>query len=118
MENKIVGYLLVVVGVVIISLTALNVFNVISKKAEPISFTKSESFFEEAKGSGTSALSMLNISSKEIIYLINLSLHILLAGFFINVGFRLASLGVMLARPIIVDLQTKPSKLPPNPTST
>lgn len=113
MENKIIGYLLVAVGVLVIFLTAFSVYNVFVNKTAPINIVSEETLFGQ-KSDGPSALDALNISPSSLSYLANLSFHLLFAGFLINVGFRLGSLGTMLARPIVVDLQAKglPKKEP------
>lgn len=113
MENKIIGYILIAVGVLIIFLTAFSVYNVFVNKAGPINVVSEETLFG-LKSEGPSALDALNISPSSLSYIANLSFHLLFAGFLINVGFRIASLGTMLARPIVVDLQAKglPKKEP------
>lgn len=106
MENKIIGYILVVVGILVIFLTASNVYNVFVNKAAPINIVSEETLFGP-KSEGPSALDALNISPSSLSHIANLTFHLLFAGFLINVGFRLASLGTMLVRPIVVDLQAK-----------
>jgi hypothetical protein len=117
MENKVIGYLLIAVGVLVIFLTAFSVYNVFVNKAAPINIVSQETLFG-LKSEGASALDALNISPSSLSYLVNLSFHLLFAGFLINVGFRLGSLGTMLARPIVVDLQAKglPKKEPQEKT--
>ena len=106
MENKVIGYLLIAVGVLVIFLTAFSVYNVFVNKAAPINIVSQETLFG-LKSEGASALDALNITPSSLAYLANLSFHLLFAGFLINVGFKVASLGTMLARPIVVDLQAK-----------
>ena len=102
------------VVILVIFLTAVSVYNVFVNKAAPIGIVSEESLFG-SKSEGPSALEALNLSPSSLTYFVNLSFHLLLAGFLVNVGFRLASLGTMLARPIVVDLQAKglPKKGPP-----
>lgn len=113
MENKIIGYILIAVGILVIFLTASSVYNVFVNKAAPINIVSEETLFG-LKSEGPSALDALNISPSSLTYIVNLSFHLLFAGFLINVGFRIASLGTMLARPIVVDLQARglPKKEP------
>ena len=106
MENKIIGYLLIAAGILVIFLTAFSVYNVFVNKAAPINIVSEETLFGLKSGE-PSALEALNISPSSLSYFVNLSFHLLFAGFLINVGFRIASLGTMLARPIVVDLQAK-----------
>ena len=117
MENKIIGYILIAVGVLVIFLTAFSVYNVFVNKAAPINIVSQETLFG-LKSEGASALDALNITPSSLAYLANLSFHLLFAGFLINVGFKVASLGTMLARPIVVDLQAKglPKKEPQEKT--
>ena len=113
MENKIIGYLLIAAGILVIFFTAFSVYNVFVNKAAPINIVSEETLFGLKSGE-PAALEALNISSSSLSYFVNLSFPLLFAGFLINVGFRIASLGTMLARPIVVDLQAKglPKKEP------
>ena len=110
MENKVIGYLLVLVGVVLIIFTAFSVFNVFTKRTEPINIVSEESLFLPQSGDKSTITNLMNIDMKEIAYLSNLTFNILLAGFFLNVGFKISSIGAMLARPIVVDLKSNSQK--------
>lgn len=111
MENKIIGYLLVVIGVFIMFLTAYFVFNVFTKKVNPINVVSESSLFMPTNIDKGSVVGLMNIDMKEIANLANISFSLVLGGFLLNVGFKLASLGVMLARPIVVDIKAKENKL-------
>jgi len=50
---------------------------------------------------------MFNIDSKTITLVTNIGIHLLLLSFLMKAGFHLASLGTMLVRPIIVDVNAK-----------
>jgi len=80
--------------------------NVFVNKTAPINIVSEETLFG-SKSEGPSVLDALSLSPSSLVYLVNLSLYLLFAGFLINVGYRIAAVGTMLARPIVVDLQAK-----------
>ena len=122
MSEKIIGYILIVLGIIIISASTYSAYSVFTKKAQPV-----ELFSFQPIGIDTNQLlgsslppefaglmqKQTNASKTEIVpaALINDSsnifAHLLLMGFLASVGYKLASLGVMLVRPIVVKLKAK-----------
>ncbi len=119
MEEKIVGYMLIVIGVLIIVFSGISVYLVFTKHAQPVQlFNFSGISLDVGKlmagalppqAQTTSLPSMKQefISSDMINGPLNLSLHLFLMGFLASVGQKLASLGTMLVRPIVVKVKEK-----------
>jgi len=110
MENKIIGYLMILGGVILILYTAFNVYNVFTKKVEPIKIVSETSLFMPQSIDKGSLVGSMNIDMKEISYISNLAFTIVLAGFFLNVGYKLSLIGASLVRPVVVDIKTKTEK--------
>ena len=120
MNEKILGYILLAVGLVIIIFAVVSVFNVFTAKVEPVDLFKLSGVSldlgsliggdlppearEQIQRSGGSAKSEL-ISPDLINKPLNIFAHLTLMGFLASVGFKVASLGVMLIRPIKVKLK-------------
>jgi len=119
MSEKVIGYILLVLGIVIALLATLNIIYVFTGRSVPVTLFK-------AKGISFDVSSLLPrevkqqldpesntetelISSKDFNFSMNVFAHVLLGGFIMNFGFRLATLGVQLLRPIHVDLKSKSS---------
>ncbi len=126
MSEKIIGYILLTLGVVIIFVSSFSVFTVFTGRAKPVQLFNFESVSidfsqivsaslpttdlpEELKGSipkntAPSAKTeiikgdMLNTTS-------NIFAHLVLMGFLASSGLKLAQIGVNLLRPIIVKLK-------------
>lgn len=129
MTEKIIGYTLLILGVAIIFYAAFSTYLVFTKKSEPvklfnfsgISLDPSQflpqtnttlppeinKLFKQDQLSPKSTQKtelippdLLNSSS-------NVFAHLFLMGFLATIGFKLASLGTMLVRPIVVHLKAK-----------
>lgn len=128
MTEKLVGYALLSVGIIIIVYSAVNVVNVFSKRSSPvtplnlpgISLDMSKlvggDITPEQKRQLENADLRAEIVKPELLNQpFNLVAHLFLMGFIASVGFKIASLGVMLVRPIKVTLKesSKNQKLSP-----
>ena len=111
MTEKIVGYILLLSGVLAIVFSGINAFNILTRRADPIEFVNKEIVSvitpSSTLKSQVSLNQMLNIDDQTISLVTNIGIHLLILGFFMRAGFHLASLGTMLVRPIVVDLNTK-----------
>lgn len=112
MSEKILGYLLLVVGVLIIVYAALNVYGVFTKKAKPFDVFNLPGISLDLGGLVGNQLptgpAKSELITPEILNQpLNLAAHLFLMGFIANIGFKIASLGVMLVRPIKVKLKAK-----------
>jgi hypothetical protein len=116
--EKVVGYLLLVIGVVIILSGALSIYQIFTGHATPVQIFHFPSVSIDLSSSllaslpaqiraTAPAVAPTEIMSGETISATaNLVGHFLLMGFILNVGYKLASLGVQLLRPIIVQGKT------------
>lgn len=122
MSEKMIGYSLLVIGILIICFTGFSVYTVFTKQAEPVQLfnfqgiginvsqivsgslpSEISQFVAKNKEPQTTEIisaDMLNVSS-------NFIAHYILMGFLASIGFKLATLGTMLVRPIVVKLKTK-----------
>lgn len=130
--EKILGYILLVTGILIILFAGLSVYNVFTKKITPVKLFDFKAVSIDAsklipqnsiptenvppeiakllpKNSSTNTevykteilpADMINDTS-------NIFAHLLLMGFIASIGFKLAQLGTMLVRPIMVKLKAK-----------
>ncbi|SRR3990167_7239894 len=106
MSEKIIGYVLLVVGVLTILFSGINVYLVFKKQIQPIQFFSGDEL--QLPQSNNSDMPQLQIISPSMIAdSSNLLLHFMLMGFFVSIGFRIGSLGVMLLRPIEVRVKEK-----------
>jgi hypothetical protein len=115
MSEKIVGYLLLTVGLLTIGLSAFNIYQVFTKKIQPlqlftgpgISFDLS-GYLPEVPGSKPAPKTDL-VSASTINEISNLSAHYLLISFLAGIGFKVSSLGIQLLRPVEIKIQPKSS---------
>jgi hypothetical protein len=120
MAEKIIGYFVLSLGILIILGSALNGLQLITKQAQPVQFiTLSTSGSEiplnlagaQVNINTSSLFSSLGLSSETINFTLNLTLHLIILGFIAKMGFHLASVGTQLVRPIIVDIKAKPGNI-------
>jgi hypothetical protein len=113
MIEKLVGYILLFLGVVIIIFSGFNAFNILTKRSDPIKFINKEivtSITPSVTSNNQVSLNqMFNIDGETITLITNIGIHLLLLSFVMKAAFHLASLGTMLVRPIIVDVNAKAS---------
>lgn len=99
MTEKVIGYSLLAVGVLVIVLTAVNVFFVFTGRMQPIQlFNLPAMTFSLAPGTKPVEL----MTADAINQTSNLAINLFLMGFLASAGQKLASLGVQLVRPIII----------------
>lgn len=126
MTEKIIGYILLVIGVMTIMYSAMSVYSVFTNQAKPIQLfsfhgiSLDPSAFmpqvstqnlpvelaQALKQPASTAKAEL-IPAEFLNQPLNLYAHLFLMGFVATIGFKLASLGVMLIRPIVVKLKAK-----------
>ncbi len=120
MSEKIIGYILILSGIGIILFSALSAYNVFTGINRPAQLFKfdgisinlsslvSQNLPEDAKifmeqnpvKQEIMPASILNNTT-------NVLAHYLLMGFIASIGFKIASLGTLLVRPVVVKLKTK-----------
>lgn len=129
MPEKVVGYILLTIGLVTITLSAWNVWQVFSGKSEPVHVFNFEgvsidpSKFAPQLELPAEMQGLVNqrtptsepiefISSEYLNETANLFAHIMLMGFIVSVGGRFASIGTQLMRPIEVKLREAKTENP------
>jgi hypothetical protein len=125
MTEKIIGYVLLAFGIVIITLAALNLYLVFSRQAEPLQVFSLPGItvqpsqlvpqLENAPPGLTKPPPLELFPALTLNTILNKLAHMLFMGFIVSVGYRIASLGTMLVRPIIVHLKETPSSKPVQP---
>ena len=119
MSEKIVGYILLFAGIAIILFSAFSVYGVFSKKADPVQFFTIGSVPIEIPIAGQNVdkgvdEAGINIPIEVIRDPLNSFAHLALMMFIGGVGFKIASLGTMLVRPVVVKLKSKKSSNNPS----
>jgi len=124
MTEKVVGYILICVGVGIILFSGLSVYQVFTKRAEPVllfsfpalsidmSKMLSGALPKEIRDTGyTLPPSKQEILSADMVNQpTNLLFHTVLMGFMVTVGFKIASIGTMMVRTIVVKVKEEEGK--------
>lgn len=122
MSEKFVGFSLLSVGLLLIFGAIISIFLVFTNRMKPVSLIQQSGIKldltsllgEPVLPRPSSANSTVElISGATISDLTNLFLHVVLMGFITSGGYKIASLGIQLLRPIEVELKTKPSPIPP-----
>ncbi len=113
--EKITGYILIVLGLCIVCMAGWNGLMVFTGKADPIRI-----FISSPLPTNTPSIPQFSGPSNEVIASlqpmlsslvgqtmgpnmekpINITIHFLILGFFVTIGFRIASIGAMLVRSI------------------
>lgn len=125
MSEKVVGYLLLVLGILLIIGSALGAFLVLSGKLQPFQvltlppITLDLSGLMQAENPDAQLPPQANletelIKSDIINKPLNLVAHLLFMAFLVNVGFKISTLGVQLLRPIRVSVRGEKSILEPS----
>ena len=103
MTEKIIGYLLIIIGVFVIFLSGLNGYQILTKKTQPIQILNLKGInINLSQTTGIKQPPVDLISAKDLNNTLNFFVHLAVLGFFLNVGFKIASLGVNLVRPITI----------------
>lgn len=104
MSEKITGYLLLILGLLIVAVSVFEIYQVFTGKQTPISVVKSSSVSVQLIPD-SAPVEVLKAS--DIDRLTNLTLFYLLMSFIASAGFKVSSLGVQMLRPIEVKLSAK-----------
>lgn len=108
MTEKVLGYLLIFLGILAIFLSAFSVYLVFTHKAEPYAFMQPGPIvFNLQLPADPSGSKMVNVPvdlSKvmPLAPITNIFLHLVLMGFIASAGAKLAGIGTNLVRPIVV----------------
>lgn len=121
MTEKILGYVLLVAGIIAISLSGVNVYQVFSKRIKPVQFFDFKGISLDTSQiianslPPEAALMMQQGNTKAVPTEIipgdilndssNLFAHLMLMGFIASLGFKVGQLGTYLMRPIEVKVK-------------
>lgn len=120
MSEKITGYLLLAVGILVILFAAYSVIMVFTKQAQPVKLFNMEGISLDASmfmpkdlppdaakllQQGTGSQKVPVISPELINEPLNLYAYLFFMGFIATIGYKIASLGTMLIRPVVVKMK-------------
>lgn len=110
-----VGYGLLVIGIIIIVLATLSVYGVFKGKATPVNIFNFNSITinsnqlvnVEIPGAKTQSSEIELLPASILNQTSNVFAHLILMGFMASIGYKIAALGVMMLRPVVVKLNEK-----------
>lgn len=112
--EKIIGYILLILGFAIIIYSSIDVINVFQGKSQPFNLFTFESISIDLSSLLTGQAPPSGIEMNQTLVdkdllnsPMNIMAHLLLMGFIASAGFKIAQIGVMLVRPIKVNLLRK-----------
>lgn len=107
MSERLTGYILLALGVVVIILALINGYGLFTGTVTPFKFINLQSIgvdLGKVSPLGVGGRQDL-ISGSDLSTTTNFFIHLVLLGFFVNVGAKLATLGVQLLRPIKIEVK-------------
>ena len=121
MSEKIVGYALLFLGLLLILITLISGYNLFTKATQPIQFFKFDEIAITIPNSVETSGTQLDLSQKitlpnTIEGPLNMATHLFFLSFFVSVGAKIASVGTQLIRPIVVKAKSEEKKS--NPIAT
>jgi len=124
MTEKVLGYTYIVFGTILMILSLFSVYQIFINKVKPITLFNLPGISidlsgvapevpQEVKEKESSPQSLkTELVQKEVINApLNLLAHIIIMGFIANIGFKIASLGTLLVRPIKVTFRDEKEKI-------
>jgi hypothetical protein len=133
MKERTIGYSLIGIGLIVMLFCVINIIMVFTNNASPVPLFDIEQEEKEqinldeiiSQSENVENISLdslmpgLDIIPNEVLNkTLNLSVHFFLMSFILGFGYKLASLGVQLVRPINVKLKENPPIQNPPPTTT
>ena len=127
MNERVTGYSLLAMGIVIMLFAVIQVYLVFTNKIQPPSIFQARALSVDLAKLLTSSQPQIPkqpssapqgqlefLSAKNVNQSLNMSLHFFLMSFVLGFGFKISSLGVMLLRPVTVKMkEEKPQIKPP-----
>ncbi len=117
MTERTVGYILLVVGILIMIYSTWQIITIITGKTQPphlIDYKSPESSIStdgllgKLQGSSGGSMPMPQLfDTKALNDIINLSIYYLVMQFLLGLGYKFSSLGVSMLRPIVVQVKNK-----------
>lgn len=110
MSEKVTGYLLLISGLIIITISAYIVYETFTGQRSPIPLISAQNISLDLASIVPGQKGSLELfSAKDLNLLSNLTIQYLLMTFFVSLGFKVSQLGIQLLRPINVKLNQKTS---------
>ncbi len=106
MSVRITGYTLLSLGLLLITVVSVNLYQVFTRQIPPLQFFTLPSISFQVPGQ-VAAPAIQLLSGQALSDMANLSVHLIFASFLVGVGYKISSLGVQLIRPIEVKLNSK-----------
>ena len=104
MTEKITGYVLLILGIILIMFSLVNVYRVFTGIQQPVSLSNSVGL-KVAVVPDSDPIEVLR--GEDVNQLTNITLYYLLMSFVVSCGFKVSTLGVQLLRPVEVKLSAK-----------
>lgn len=112
MSEKVIGYLLLAGGLLLILFSTLNIYLTFTGRALPVMLFHTSGISLDLSQSlpvpNPAAKPVEIFSAADMNQVADLTLTYLLDTFFVSVGAKIASLGVQLLRPVNIKLQARP----------
>jgi hypothetical protein len=121
-SEKTVGYCLLSFGLLLIIGAIISIFLVFTNRVKPVALIQQSGIKLDINSllgapvlprPSTDNSTIELISGATVSDLTNIFLHVVLMGFITSGGYKIASLGIQLLRPIEVDIKTKSPSIPP-----
>ena len=113
MSERVLGYVLLFAGLIIVVFAGFSVYSVFTKNSKPVDLfdfppvsISADALISGAGLKQGEAPQMELLPSKILNDTSNLLAHLFLMGFIAGIGSRIASIGVSLLRPIVVKLKS------------
>jgi hypothetical protein len=104
MSEKAIGYLLITFGFLIIILSGLNGYQIFTRQIQPISILNLQGIsINLGQTNNIMPPTIVLVSGKDLSDSINLFAHLAILGFFINIGYKIATLGITMTRKIFTE---------------
>ncbi|OGM23659.1 hypothetical protein A2865_00230 [Candidatus Woesebacteria bacterium RIFCSPHIGHO2_01_FULL_39_17] len=121
MTEKVIGYMYILTGTVLMALALVSIYMVFTNKGNPVDIFNLPGISidlssvapdvpqgQQDKETAVETGLKTDLVAPEIINSpLNIIAHVIFMGFILNVGFKIASLGVQFVRPIKVNLRTQ-----------
>ena len=101
MSEKFTAYFLLIAGIIVIVLSSFQIYRVFTGRVRPFSLFRLSGLTIQIPQAPSGQMELLRGS--DLTAIADLSAYYFLMSFFLNVGFKVSSLGIQLLRPIVVN---------------
>ena len=111
MTEKLIGYILLITGLLIIIFSGFSVYQVFTKKTTPTDVFDFSGIILDTSDMAGIALPNAEILPAEVLNgSLNYFAYLFFMGFIASIGYKISSLGVNLIRPIIIKAKDEKNK--------